>query len=159
MTYCVSVWKLVTGKVFMKLRGLVLSLYFFSTQILLSVIFILLLHSRSFARSNSPTPRHSAHPASWRQTLTFSTYWGFAGTSHHHGYCSQSGSKRRPHSCPGVRGSIWCDGVSRKGGGERGDNQRAWYTIQCKTKEVVTLYLRNESWFMKPRPACHMKIQ
>lgn len=79
----------------------------------LSVIFIL-LHSCPFAWPDSPTHHHFASPASRRRLLTIWTHWGPTVVSHCHSNCSESGSERRPHSCPQVRDCKWVDGAKRE---------------------------------------------
>lgn len=147
--FCVSLWRWISAKILWEPlyqvhlgqtdRCKVLALYFprqtyYSTRQLMhhSVIFIIVLHSHPFAQSNSQLCHHSASTASRRQLLTFSTHWEPACAPPGHGYCSESGSERRPHTCLGVRDSKWV-GVGwkrgreacRKGESERGETEQS----------------------------------
>ena len=86
---------------------------------------IFLAHSRTFACRASTAPCHSAHSAS-----RCSAHRGKAGGSHRHGYRSESGGERRPHSHPEVSIS------ERAGGGGGGGGERL--AGRAAVKEEVT---------------------
>lgn len=91
-------------------------------------ILLLLLHSFLLASSDQPNLRHPALSGSWRQ-LTFSTYGEPACGCHRHGYITEPGSERRPHSFPGVRDHMWVEV-----GGEFNRNQSEWQAKSCGVK-------------------------